>query len=222
MPTLEFPKNFYWGAATSAHQVEGGNTNDWTEWEKAHAARLAKESSEKFGHILVWERLRLEAENPENYISGAACDHYRRFKEDFQIAKSLHHNAHRLSIEWSRIEPREGVFDEAAIKHYREVILELRAHGMEPFVTLWHWTNPLWIAEMGGPEKMKFAEYFERYVCFVVSQLSDIVTFWMTINEPTSVIGSAYTTGQWPPQKDRKSTRLNSSHEWISRMPSSA
>ncbi|MFZ2187582.1 MAG: glycoside hydrolase family 1 protein [Candidatus Moraniibacteriota bacterium] len=201
MTTLKFPEKFYWGAATSAHQVEGNNHNDWSEWEKQNAARLAQESAGKFGHLAHWERLKPQAENPQNYISGLTCDHYHRFREDFDIAQSLHQNAHRFSVEWSRIEPEEGQFNEEAIEHYRTVISALRERGIEPFVTLWHWTNPLWLAEKGGPETKEFAVFFERYVRFVVTRLRGQVKFWVTLNEPTSVIGAAYVAGTWPPQK---------------------
>lgn len=207
-----FPRGFLWGAATSSHQVEGATFNDWSEWEKKHAERLAHESHGKFSHLSNWEDIKPLAEDPANYISGAACDHYNRFREDFDIAKSLGHNAHRLSLEWSRIEPEKGVFDKEAIAHYREVIQSLRERGLEPFVTLWHWTNPVWLANMGGPANRRFAEHFENYARFVVRELGDLVTFWMTLNEPTSVIGSSYITGQWPPQKKSKLTALRVYH----------
>ena len=199
METLKFPKNFLWGAATSAHQAEGNNHNDWSEWERANAERLAKEAGRKWKK---WQQKKFpEMFNPENYISGRACDHYNRYEEDFNIAKELGHNAHRFSIEWSRIEPEEGKFDEKEIEHYRKVILALRKRGMEPFVTLWHWTNPIWLSKVGGPENKKFAFYFSRYASFVVEQLSGLVDFWITLNEPTSVIANSYMSGAWPPQK---------------------
>jgi len=196
---LKFPQGFLWGAATSAHQVEGGNVNDWTEWEKANAERLAQEAGQKWQ---LWQQEQFpEMFKPENYISGRACDHYNRFREDFDIAKSLGHNAHRFSIEWSRIEPQEGKFDEKEIEHYRQVILALRERGLEPFVTLWHWTNPVWVRDLGGPESKKFPLYFSRYVKYVVEKLGDSVEYWCTLNEPTSVIVNSYQRGNWPPQK---------------------
>lgn len=167
-----FPQGFLWGAATSSHQVEGGNHNDWTEWEKK-------------GH----------------FVSGRACDHYTRFREDFYIAKSLGHNTHRLSIEWSRVEPEEGKFDQREIEHYREVILALRERGMEPFVTLWHWTLPLWMRDKGGVASREFADMFECYAKHVAEALSDQVRFWVTINEPMVWAMNAYARGVWPPQK---------------------
>lgn len=202
-----FPKGFLWGTATAAHQVEGNNYNDWSEWERATAklkvqsAKLKKWPDyilEKYPHPL----------QPENYISGRACDHYNRFRDDFDIVKSLGHNAHRFSIEWSRIEPEEGKFDEKEIEHYREVIRALRERGIEPFVTLWHWTIPVWLRDKGGVESKEFPFYFARYSEKIVNALKDEVMFWMTLNEPTSVIGAAYVAGIWPPQKRNRIAAL--------------
>ncbi|MBI4121460.1 MAG: family 1 glycosylhydrolase [Candidatus Ryanbacteria bacterium] len=172
---------FFWGAATSAHQVEGGNRNDWSAWEDAHG--LEK--------------------------SGQACDHYNRFREDFDIAKSLGHNAHRFSIEWSRIEPREGEFDEHEIQHYREVLSALRERGIEPFVTLWHWTIPIWFRDKGGlaskKAPMHFARYVERIVAALGSPTSNgevglpLVRRWITLNETNVYTGNGYWKGIWPP-----------------------
>lgn len=196
---LKFPKNFLWGAATSAYQVEGGNTNNWSEWEKKNADRLAESAKTYWQN---WQKEKFpEMFNSENYISGSACDHYNRFEEDFDIAKELGHNAHRFSIEWSRIEPEEGKFNDEEIEHYRKVIRAIRARGMEPFVTLWHWTNPLWLEEKGGCESRDFDEHFSRYSEYVAGKLGKEVKFWITLNEPTSVIASSYMTGVWPPQK---------------------
>lgn len=200
MSVFQFPKGFFWGAATSSHQVEGGNRNDWAEWEPANAERLAREAESKFGRLPNWPSIKAQAQDPENYISGRACDHYHRFREDFDIAKRLGHNAHRFSIEWSRIEPEEGKFDEVAIEHYREVIRALRERGMEPFVTLWHWTIPLWVRDQGGWENPKTVRDFARYAERLAASFSDLVMFWMPLNEPSSYIGASFVLGLWPPQ----------------------
>lgn len=197
---ITFPAQFLWGAATSSHQVEGGNRNDWTEFERQIAKRKAQDAGKKAwpDHILK------NYSNPlqeENYISGRACDHYHRFRDDFDIAKRLGHNAHRFSIEWSRIEPEEGKFNEAEIEHYREVIKALRERGLEPFVTLWHWTLPLWMRDRGGILAPKFAERFARYAERMGKEFSHDVRFWMTLNEPTSVIANGYYRGIWPPER---------------------
>lgn len=196
---LTFPKNFYWGSSTSAHQAEGNNHNDWTEWEKENAVRLAKEAKNRWQG---WQVKKFpEMLQSENYVSGQACDHYLRYQEDFNIATLLNHNAHRFSIEWSRIEPKEGKFNEKEIEHYREVLKALKKRGMEPFVTLWHWTNPLWISEIGGWENKKTIDYFQRYVAKLAKKLGSEIKFWLTLNEPTVFLARSYVTGAWPPQK---------------------
>jgi beta-glucosidase len=199
MKKLQFPKDFLWGSATSAHQVEGGTNNQWTQWEKDNAQRLALEAKTKWE---PWQQEKFpEMFEKENYISGQACDHYNRYEQDFDLAKQLGQNGHRFSIEWSRIEPVEGKFDEKEIEHYRKVLLALRERGIEPFVTLWHWTNPLWLEKKGGASSKQFAEKFERYAQKMAQEYGGLVNFWVTINEPMSVIPSCYLTGVWPPQK---------------------
>lgn len=193
-------KNFFWGAATSAHQVEGGNHNDWTEFEKRAAHRQAQIAAYKQWPDFILKNY----PNPlqeENYISGRACDHYNRFREDFDIAKELGHNAHRFSIEWSRIEPEEGKFNEKEIEHYREVIRALRERGIEPFVTLWHWPMPLWLREKGGWKSDKTINCFKRYVEKIVFSLHQNVNFWITLNEPLVYSKISYLEGRWPPQE---------------------
>ncbi len=201
MSQLNFPKNFYWGAGTSSHQVEGNTKNDWGEWEPRTADARAKNSKNIFWWNPNWKKFEQEATNPKNYIAGIACDHYNRFREDFDIAKKLHHNAHRFSIEWSRIEPEEGKWDEKEIEHYREVIHALREHGMEPFVTLLHFYIPQWLAKEGGITSKKFPEYFARYAKKMAEEFGFEVTFWVTLNEPDIHAGYAYLKGAWPPQE---------------------
>jgi beta-glucosidase len=200
-PKIIVPKGFFWGASTSAHQVEGGNHNDWTEWEKKHAPRLASEARAEFGHLPSWSAIEKEATNPENYISGTVIDHFNRYKEDFDLARELGHNAHRLSIEWARIEPEEGHFDQVALQHYLDVITACRERGMEPFVTLWHWTMPLWLAEKGGFTSSSFPKHFETYTEVVVKALGSEVKYWITLNEPDVVSSHSYLRGVWPPQQ---------------------
>lgn len=174
MKELKFPDGFKWGSATSAYQVEGGNHNDWSEWETSR---------------------------PQEFQSGKACDSYNRYEEDFDIAKSLNQNIHRFSIEWSRIEPKEGRFDHEAMHHYVNVVKALQARGLEPMVTLWHFTNPIWFAEKDGWLNEKSPETFTRYVKYVVDNLKDRVGLWITFNEPCIYAGNSYLWGQWPPQK---------------------
>jgi beta-glucosidase len=185
-----FPPKFYWGASTSSHQVEGHNHNDWTEWENS-AERLAFLKSEGL----------VEEFGLENFLSGMAANHYHLYKEDFKLAKELGHNATRISLEWSRIEPEEGKFDEEELQRYKEVILHLRELGIEPFVTLWHWTIPIWLRNKGGWAHKKVIEYFVRYAEVVIKACGEHVTVWLTLNEPEIYAAHSYLMGTWPPQK---------------------
>jgi len=163
---------FLWGAATSSYQVEGGIENcDWAE-----AARRGKVPP-----------------------AGLSVDHYQRYEADFSLARDLDHNAHRFSLEWARIEPTEGVFDSQAIEHYEKVLDALRARGLEPCVTLWHFTLPQWFTERGGFTQPDAANIFARYCEYVVSRLGDRAKFWMTINEPLVYASNGYRVGTWPP-----------------------
>jgi len=169
----KFPQKFLWGAATSAHQVEGQNIhNDWWQAEQEH---FIKETS------------------------NSACKHYELYPEDFTIAQQLNHNCHRFSIEWSRIEPIEGNFQVSEIEHYRKIIADLKNKGMEPVVTLHHFTNPLWFSQKGGWTKLKLQKYFLRFVDKMVREFADQVKFWITINEPLVYSTHSYLLGVWPP-----------------------
>ena len=174
MAKFQFPKDFYWGAATAAYQVEGGIYN--TDWAQA-------------------------AEEGRVPTAGLSSDHYHRYEEDFDILKGLGHNAHRLGIEWARIEPQEGQFDLEAIEHYRQVLKALRLRDVEPFVTLWHFTLPSWFADSGGFLRADAPEVFARYCAFVVEELGDLCTHYATLNEPMVVASQGYLIGQFPPFK---------------------
>lgn len=210
---IYFPENFFWGAATSSHQVEGNNHNDWSEWEKTNAERLVKEAKDNWQK---WQQEKFpEMFDPQNYISGRVCDHYNRFAEDFGIAKFLGHNAHRFSIEWSRIEPEEGKFDDGEIEHYRQVLRVLKNSGLEPFVTLWHFSLPVWFSEKGGFKNKNSSEIFARYCGYVVEKLGGMAQFWITINEPEYYAQESYLTGMWPPQKKSRTSQLIVIHNLI-------
>jgi len=168
----KFPDGFYWGAATASYQVEGGIEN--TDWAKA-------------------------ARDGRVPVCGNACDHYHRYEQDFDIAKELGHTAHRLSVEWARIEPEDGKFDEAAIAHYRQVLTALQARGLKPFVTLWHFTLPLWFSESGGFERSDSPEVFARYTAYVVKELGDLCEHFSTMNEPNVFGSNGWLRGSWPP-----------------------
>ncbi|MDB4939945.1 MAG: beta-glucosidase [Candidatus Doudnabacteria bacterium] len=188
---LKFPQGFLWGSATAAHQIEGNNTNsDWWQWENSpqRLSELQKQNKNL-------------PKNLEDYKSGIACDSYNRYEEDFDVAKSLNQNAHRLSIEWARIEPFQGEFDQEQIEHYRKVLKALRARGIKTFVTLHHFTNPVWFMEIGGWTKHQNLALFLRYAQKVLTELKDDIDFVCVINEPNVYAVLSYWFGMWPPQK---------------------
>jgi beta-glucosidase len=174
-PALRFPDGFLWGSATASHQVEGNNANnDW--WAAEEAGRVP-------------------------HRSGAACDQFNRYPDDFALFAELGHNAHRFSLEWSRIEPRPGEFDPAALAHYRRVIETARANGLEPLVTLHHFTNPRWLADRGGWTRPDAIPLFARYARRVVREYRDLVRIWITINEPGVYASQGWVIGVWPPNR---------------------
>ncbi len=171
-----FPAGFLWGTSSAAHQVEGDNRgSDWWEWERG-PGRIAGGDT-----------------------SAVACDHYRRYREDFAILRELSQNAHRLSVEWARIEPSEGSFDSRQLRHYRDVLGELREQSILPMVTLHHFTSPEWFAKKGGWAAPGAVHAFMPYVHRVVEELGDLIGIWCTINEPTIYAANGWITGEFPP-----------------------
>lgn len=169
----DFPVGFLWGAATAAHQVEGDNrASDW--WAAEEAGLLP-------------------------HRSGAACRQLELFERDFDLARAHGHNAHRLSLEWSRLEPRRGEPDPAAFAHYERVLGALRERGLEPVVTLHHFTAPDWFARAGGWLARDAIDRFTRHVEAVMRRLGHLARWWITVNEPTVLAKHGWVTGDWPP-----------------------
>ncbi|MBR3561552.1 MAG: glycoside hydrolase family 1 protein [Oscillospiraceae bacterium] len=156
---MSFPKGFLIGASTAAHQVEGNNIHSdyWAQEQLPHTSFAEP--------------------------SGEACDHYRRYEEDIKLLADAGLNAYRFSIEWARIEPEEGRFDESEIEHYRRVIACCKAHGVEPIVTLLHFTSPVWLIQKGGWEAESTVGYFRRYAAYVTEKLGGELNYICTINE---------------------------------------
>jgi beta-glucosidase len=183
--TGHFPDKFLWGTSSAAHQVEGDNRNtDWWEFEQ-QPGRIANGD-----------------------ISAAANDHYHRYREDFALLRELNQSAHRLSIEWSRIEPAEGQFDSHQIRHYRDVLGEMREQGVEPMLTLHHFANPLWFARKGGWAARDAPRAFLPFVNKIVDQLGDLVRLWITVNEPNIYAANGWVTGEFPPGYRRDVTGM--------------
>lgn len=200
----EFPKNFLWGASTSAHQVEGGNHNQWTVWELAHAAQMAQSAKKRMRHMPIWPDIKKQAQNPGNYVSGRGVDHFRRYEEDFDLAKSLNLKALRFGVEWSRIEPEEGVWNEEAVEHYREYIKQLKKRGIEPVMNIWHTTIPVWFGDKGAFKYRSNLKYFERFVQKIADEYASQLKWAITLNEPNVYTTYGYLveeplSGPWPP-----------------------
>lgn len=156
---MKFPKEFLLGASTAAHQVEGNNrySDLWAQEQMEHSS-FAEPSND-------------------------AVDHYHRYEEDIALLAGAGLNAYRFSIEWARVEPQEGCFDESELEHYRKVIRCCREHGVEPVVTLHHFSSPKWLIERGGWEAESTVDYFKRYAVKVVEALGDELHYICTINE---------------------------------------
>lgn len=171
-----FPEGFLWGTATASHQVEGGNeNNDWWAWEQMP------------GRISDGSRC------------GLASDWWHRAEEDLSVAAELGQNSHRLSLEWSRLEPNEGAWDEMAVARYRQILGYMRSIGLKPMITIHHFTLPLWLYERGGWENERTEECFVRYARRVVETFGDLCDLWCTVNEPMLYALYSYVYGYWPP-----------------------
>jgi beta-glucosidase len=201
---LKFPKNFLWGAATAAHQVEGNTHNQWTVWEFEHTISLATQAVYHYGELDSWPRIMAAAKDPNNYVSAKGVDHYQRYEEDFDLLKKMNMNAYRFSIEWSRVEPQEGAWNPAEIEHYKQYVNELKRRDIEPIVTLFHFTLPVWFAELGGFEKRQNVKYFTRFAEKIVRELGLSVRYIVTLNEPEVYAAAGYLIDQWPPNKSSK------------------
>ena len=198
-PRLTFPKRFLWGAATSAHQIEGKTHNQWMEWELENAKLKATQASYKLDYLDNWLDIEAEAKDPNNYVSGKATDHYNRYKQDFDLLTAMNMNAFRFSVEWSRVEPAEGAWNVEAFEHYKKYSAELKRRGIEPVVTLFHFTLPVWFAEKGGFENRGNIKYFVRFADKIVRELGANVRLIITINEPEIYANESYMVGNWPP-----------------------
>jgi beta-glucosidase len=170
-----FPDGFLWGAATAAHQIEGNNVHsDW--WESEQRGLLPHQS-------------------------GTACDSWSCWQDDVGLLKAIGLNAYRLSVEWARIEPEPGRFDQQALDTYKHQMESLKEAGIEPMVTLHHFTNPKWLANQGGWRDPDVVRRLANYADRVGRELSPWVRWWITINEPSILALKSYLEGSWPPHR---------------------
>ena len=170
---MDYPSDFIWGVATASHQIEGDNSNNWTHFE--------------------------EQENKER--SGRACEHWTRWEEDHLLLTELGVNSYRFSIEWSRIEPEQGEWDEDAIKIYSNMIDSLISKGIEPMITLHHFSHPIWFEDKGGFYNQENLVHFKNYCTKIFPYFSDRVSKWCTVNEPEVFSIMGYHMGMFPPGK---------------------
>jgi len=177
---INFPDGFIWGTATAAHQVEGNCNNNWSEFEK---------KTQKDGKPNI----------KDGQVSGNACEHWERYREDIELIKRIGVTHYRFSIEWSKIEPTIGQYDIDAIDHYSNVINHLLQNSITPVVTLHHFSHPIWFEEKGGFSKAENIAYFISFSKKVFSLYSDRVKDWCTINEPGVFAVQGYFTGMFPP-----------------------
>jgi len=172
--------DFMWGAVSSAFVVEGGNFNsDWWRWEQ-RPGRIRDGSTSK-----------------------VAADHYGRYEEDFGLARKLGHKAHLFVLEWSRIEPEQGWYNDTAIEHYGEVFDVLEREGLEPVCALHHGSNPAWLDKLGGWGSGKAARAFERYAQRVADAFAARCRWWIPILEPMHTVEMSNLEGLWPPGRGR-------------------
>lgn len=176
MSPRRLPADFLIGCATAAHQVEGGIENDWAEWERQRPSPIADGSD-----------------------ATRAIDHYERYGDDLAHLGASAQNAHRFSVEWARVEPSPGVFDQEALEHYADVVRVCHSNGLEPVVTLHHFTLPRWLAARGGVRAREAPVLFARYAAACAEAFGVGVRWWVTINEPNVLALQAYLFGAWPP-----------------------
>jgi len=174
------PPTFLLGAATSAHQIEGGTHNDWTAWEKGRYP------------------------DGQPHVQGGAsaaraADSWNLWQSDIAALQLLGANVYRLGIEWSRLEPAEGVWDQASADRYRQMLQSLVAAHIQPMVTLYHFTLPTWVADRGGWEWSGAPAAFAAFAARAGTAFGASVDLWCTINEPNVYVAKGYLAAQWPP-----------------------
>ncbi|HKV27525.1 MAG TPA: GH1 family beta-glucosidase [Candidatus Acidoferrales bacterium] len=191
-----FPKNFLWGASTSAYQIEGGAREDGK-------------------GLSVWDGF---VQKPGKIADGqtgdVACDFYHRYAEDIARMREMGLAAFRFSVSWPRVLPGGvGSVNQKGIDFYSRLVDALLAAGIAPVATLFHWDTPLALHRRGGWLSRDMAQWFADYAAVVARALSDRVTQWLTINEPRSFIGGAYVTGvQAPGEKLTRAEYMRAAH----------
>ncbi len=173
----QFPEDFLWGTATAAHHVEGNMHNSWSHWENMETGRVYK--NQKHGRAVEW-------------WSG-------RWREDFERMEYLGHNTHRLSVEWSRIQPSPDKIDTDAIEQYREMLDDLLRRNIKPMISLHHFTNPMWLENEGGWLVDSVVDRFAEWTRIAIDAFGEYTDLWCTFNEPMVYAVQAYLVGLFYP-----------------------
>ncbi len=179
-----FPEGFLWATGEDAYQHEGGNlNNDWARWES-----------------------QIPSPVEGGYTCGRSVDFYNRYEDDFSLAKLDGQNAHRIGIEWSRVEPSEGSYDEEAFRHYKVMLASMKRRGFTVFFNIWHFTLPLWAADIGGWESERVMARWEAFVRECALRFGRHVDYWSTMIDSQIYALAGYGIGEIPP--NRKDIKL--------------
>ncbi len=175
---IQFPDSFLFGAATSSYQIEGNiNNSDW------------------------WEFEQIPGKIQNNQKAGLATNHWNLYEEDFNLIKKMNLDIYRMSVEWSRIIPKEGEIDFKAIEHYHKMFDWLNRNNIKIMLTIFHFTLPLWFSRKGGLENKENLIYFEKFIDLLAKEFKNKIDYWCTINEPFILALLGYDLGKMPPSK---------------------
>ena len=198
MAQYQFPRGFEWGAATASAQIEGA----WQEDGKGET---------------IWDRFCAQPGRVQNGdTTHVACDHYHRYAEDIEIMKQLGLQTYRLSIAWARILPEgSGAVNKAGVAFYRKLLTALRAAGIKPAVTLYHWDLPQALQDRGGWLDRRIIHDFEQYARVCYRAFGALVDRWITHNEPAVVVQLGYESGEHAPGIKRPEVSLQVAHHLL-------
>ncbi len=177
MEPFKLPQDFLFGTATASAQIEGGDRNN------------------------NWFRFCEEGKTKDKSHCIVSADHWNRYEEDIRLMSEMNQQVYRMSIEWSRIEPSRGVYSEEAIRHYRNELELLLKNNIRPLVSIHHVTNPLWFEDMDGWANPESVSIFKGFAEKAVRSFGDLVSDWVTINEPNVYLEGAYAGANFPPQE---------------------
>ncbi|MDY6777404.1 MAG: family 1 glycosylhydrolase [Candidatus Nanohaloarchaea archaeon] len=187
--------DFLWGAAISPHQVDSSENTDWARWEEEYAGELADRAALRFADLEAWDDIAEEATDPANYRSQDGIHHMERYEDDLDLVADHNLNAVRTGFEWGEVQPSPDSFDRDTIQQYHDYLDAMEERGIEPVITLWHFTNPDWFVDDGSWHGDSAVQHFKDYVERMVDEFGDRVDHWVTLNEPSAWVRAAYGMG---------------------------